>query len=194
MTARIVIPLLVLGLVGCKSTSSATRADGGPKPIGEETVKPFDLNNDGKPDVWTYSVPAQRADGSRTTLMTRKELDINWDGKVDIVRHYDGQGRLAQETMDLDFDGRPDQETFYENGLLLRKERDTDFDGKVDLWLFVEDGKLAREERDTNQDGKADSWEQWQNGRVTRIGKDDDGDGKVDSWVPAPEATPAPAS
>ena len=34
-------------------------------------------------------MPAKTADGKDYERLARKELDINWDGKVDIARDYD---------------------------------------------------------------------------------------------------------
>ena len=59
------------------------------KQAGNEKVTEFDLNKDKKTDVWTYTVTATNADGKEYERLARKDLDINWDGKVDIARIYD---------------------------------------------------------------------------------------------------------
>src|SRR5258708_11915878 len=53
---------------------------------GAEKVNELDLNHDGKPDVWEYTVKAKTADGKEYDRLVRKEMDINWDGKVDVGR------------------------------------------------------------------------------------------------------------
>ena len=156
---------------------------------GDEQVTEFDLNHDQKPDVWSYTVKAKDAEGRDIDRLVRRELDINWDGKVDIARYYDANEQIEREALDLDFDGKVDQTNFYEKGQLVRKERDLDYDGRTDLWIFFEKGKIVRKERDLNADGRIDYWEYWENDQVDRIGEDLDGDGTVDKWTRNPNNT-----
>lgn len=153
-----------------------------------EKVTEFDLNHDSKPDVWSYTVEASDDQGRSFDRLVRKELDINWDGKVDITRFYGENESVEREAMDLDFDGRVDQVNFYEKGQITRKERDLDYNGKPDLWIFFEKGKIVRKERDTNADAKVDYWEYWENDQVDRVGEDLDGDGTVDRWTKNPNS------
>ncbi len=156
---------------------------------GEEKVTVFDLNHDSKPDVWTYTVVAKGGqDGKEYDKLVRKELDVNFDGKVDISKFYDEKEQVEHESFDLDFDGKVDQTNFYEKSVIVRKERFLDAsNGKPQLWIFYEKGKIARKERDTNSDGKIDYWEYWENDQVDRIGEDLDGDGSVDRWTKNPD-------
>lgn len=158
---------------------------------GNEKVTEFDLNHDKKPDVWTFTVAGKSEDGKDIDRLTRKELDINWDGKVDISRFYDDKEQIEKESLDHDFDGRIDQHNFYEKGQIVRKERDLDFNGKADLWIFYEKGKIVRKERDTNSRGKVDYWEYWEGDQVNRVGEDLDGDGTVDKWTKNPNSETA---
>lgn len=189
--------------VGCEGPKGGTRPDqnatsgaGGEavadnirqKKSDDEKVTEFDLNGDKKPDVWVYTVPGKTADGKDFERRARTELDINWDGKVDIARWYDEKEQLVKEALDLDFDGKVDQVNFYEKGVIVRKERDLSSSGKPTLWLFYEKGKLVRKERDTNGDGKVDYWEYWENDQVDRVGEDLDGDGNVDKWTKNPNS------
>ena len=165
---------------------------------GDEKVVQYDLNRDGKPDVWEYSVTVKDADGHATERVVRKEMDLNFDGKVDAVYWYDDKGEKVREQLDLDFDGKVDETIFFEKGQVVRKERDLNGDGKVDTWLFYERGQLVRKERDTKGSGRVDYWEFWENGQIDRIGEDLDGDGNVDRWTRSPESvsstTPPPAA
>ncbi len=156
---------------------------------GDEKVTEYDLNHDKNPDVWSYTVAAKDAEGRDIDKLVRKELDINWDGKVDIARYYDDREAVQREALDLDFDGKVDQTNFYEKGQIVRKERDLDYNGRADLWIFFEKGKVVRKERDVNGDSKIDYWEYWENDQVDRIGEDLDGDGNVDRWTKNPAAT-----
>jgi antitoxin component YwqK of YwqJK toxin-antitoxin module len=155
---------------------------------GDEKVTEFDLNHDKNPDVWSYTVPAKTEDGKDFDRLVRKELDINWDSKVDITRVYGEKEQMEKEALDLDFDGKVDQVNFYEKGIIVRKERDLDYNSKPDLWIFYEKGKIVRKERDQNGDGKVDYWEYWEGDQVDRIGEDLDGDGNVDKWTKNPNS------
>jgi hypothetical protein len=200
LTSRSDLPigLVLVALVSCSSgrgalksgdgqSSGATVAENIQQPRrSDEKVTAFDLNHDGKPDLWVYTVKSKTADGREYDKLVRKEMDINWDGKVDIVRYYDENEQLVKETLDLDFDGKVDQWNYYEKGVLVRKERDLDYGGKPDLWIYYEKGQIVRKERDTNHNGKVNYWEYWENGQVDRVGEDLDGDGKVDRWTKNP--------
>ncbi|HEY1086201.1 MAG TPA: hypothetical protein VGE37_00855 [Archangium sp.] len=189
-----------LALVGCATTDADKKKDGAAtgdgeqvaedikqKQAGSETVTEFDLNKDKKTDVWTFTVKAKGADGKDFDRLSRKDLDINWDGKVDIARTYDEKEQISRESLDLDFDGKVDEVIFYEKGLVVRKERQLSSTGRPSLWVFYERGQVVRKERDTNGDGKVDYWEYWENNQVDRIGEDLDGDGNVDKWTKNPD-------
>jgi hypothetical protein len=198
---RPVVLATCLLALACSTTKDAKKADGSDsgggeklsehirqKQAGNEKVTEFDLNGDKKPDVWTYTVPSKTPDGKDYEKLVRKELDINWDGRVDIARNYDDREQVEREALDLDFDGRPDQVNYYEKSIIVRKERDLSSAGRPSLWLFYEKGKLVRKERDTNGDGKVDYWEYWEGDQVDRVGEDLDGDGNVDKWTKNPNS------
>src|SRR5215813_10219144 len=96
--ARLTLIVIWATLSSCSSTKGAKQAatveaDQFASPIhqsvrGGEKVTEFDLNHDGKPDVWAYTVKAKTPDGREYDKLVRKELDINFDGKVDVVRYY----------------------------------------------------------------------------------------------------------
>ena len=190
------VALLGFSLGACATTSAGEKKDGATGPDGEqvaenikqkqagnEKVTEFDLNKDGKPDIWVYTVTVKGPDGKDVERLVRKELDINWDGKVDISRQYDEKEQLTREALDLDFDGKVDEVVFYEKGQVVRKERDLSSSGKPSLWVFYENGQIVRKERDTHGNGKVDYWEYWEGGQVDRVGEDLDGDGTVDRWT-----------
>lgn len=188
-------------LTGCAGGKSAGRGEGAegagtearkkaegiqPERSGNEQVAEQDVNGDGKPDIWTYTVKAKDADGVEQERRVRQELDLNWDGRVDLTRYFDANGDQTRETLDLDYDGKVDATYFFEKGVNTRRERDVDGDGRADSFIFYERGALVRKERDTNSDGKVDYWEYWEGGQVDRIGEDLDGDGTVDKWTRNP--------
>ena len=193
--------LTVGALASCAGGKSAERGSGAggpdaagrmqgeavqPERSGDEQVTEQDVNGDGKPDVWTYTVRDADAPGPDGTRRVRQELDLNWDGRVDLTRYFDTKGDQTRETLDLDFDGKVDATYFFEKGVNTRRERDVNSDGRVDSFTFYEGGTLVRKERDTNTDGKVDYWEYWEGGQVDRIGEDLDGDGTVDKWTRNP--------
>jgi hypothetical protein len=190
-------------LAGCAGGKSAERGSGAegadaasrteseaiqPERSGDERVAEQDVNGDRKPDVWTYTVPDANSPGTDGNRRVRQELDLNWDGRVDLTRYFDANGDQTRETLDLDYDGKVDATYFFEKGVNTRRERDVNGDGRPDSFTFYERGALVRKERDTNSDGKVDYWEYWENGQVDRIGEDLDGDGTVDRWTKSPEA------
>jgi hypothetical protein len=184
-------------LVGCAGDKSAERGAEGaearpraeaikPERSGGERAQEQDVNGDGAPDMWTYAVKEKDADGVEQERRVRQELDLNWDGRVDLTRYFDAKGDPARETLDLDYDGKVDATYFFEKGINTRRERDVNGDGRMDSFSFYERGALVRKERDTNTDGKVDYWEYWEGGQVDRIGEDLDGDGTVDKWTRNP--------
>lgn len=196
----------LLTLCACASGPGGTRARPPPSsaarvhelPRADERVTPFDLDHDGKPDVWDYTVQVPGPDGRMVERRDREELDMNSDGQVDLVKWFDAHDQLARETLDLDFDGKVDQVNLYEHGLISRKERDLDGDGRPDQTAIYgaagtpEAGQRVREERDTNADGKVDVWEYYEHGRLVRVGKDLDFDGQVDQWSQGDATTRSP--
>ena len=186
---RLLVLVLPLALAACAGRTRAPKPavkDAAAGPAGPalpaagpgETLAEYDLNHDGKPDVW--KVTRRAADGKE--LLARRERDLNDDGKIDVWEAYDDDGNVVKQTVDLDFDGKPDLVLHFEKGQLVRKELGFAFDGKPHAWSYYEKGKLARKERDENNDGRVDYWEYWEGGEVDRIGVDLDADGRVDRW------------
>lgn len=196
MTKRFLLLLVpaVLFSLGCSTGKNAKLPSGmkdsmkAHRHSGERVVE-YDLNQDSKPDVFSYVVNAQTADGKTVDRVVRKEFDINWDNRVDIVRFYGDNEQVEKEAYDLDFDGKIDQFNFFEKNVVVRKERDLNYDGKNDLWIYYEKGQIARKECDVNSDGKIDYWEYWEGDKIDRIGEDTDGDGEVDRWVKSAQPT-----
>lgn len=159
-------------------------------PRGKQLVK-LDLNDDRQPDIWKlYSTRTES--GGKVDVLVCKERDLNFDGRKDSFSAYDDDGNLMTEQLDLDFDGTVDLVTHRRGGKLLRQELDTNHDGKTDVWRHYEDNVLVRVERDTNGDGRLDCWEYHEGGQLDRIGYDRNGDGRVEQWDRAPSAPTEP--
>jgi hypothetical protein len=93
--------------------------------------------------------------------------DQNGDGRPDIWRTYDVQGRLAEVAVDTNFDGRSDVREYYERSALIRRESDRDFNGRVDLVQEFEPNthEPLRSVVDVDFDGTADLLVLFQDGR-----------------------------
>jgi len=137
----------------------------------------IDLNKDERPDVFNF----YRARKETTRLLVRKEVDLNWDGKIDVRTWFTDSGEIEKEEMDGDFDSRVDWIDHYKGGRRVMSEIDSDYDGAMDLFKYYENGKLRRKERDSKGDGRIDFWEYLdEQGNVLRTGRDVDGDGVMD--------------
>src|SRR5262245_17154094 len=96
MSRSVWVPPLLAVMVACSGSRQSTRGDGRddgsrfPEKMSlgssSEKVVEHDLNHDKKPDVWSFSVAAKTDAGLPYDRLVRKELDINWDGRVDITR------------------------------------------------------------------------------------------------------------
>jgi hypothetical protein len=159
-----------------------TRCD----PRGKQVVT-ADTNDDKRPDV-TKLYEVRQVNGAKVQVLACKQVDLNYDDKIDIVYHYDQTGTLSFEEFDLDFDGRFDLWSYYQGGHKVREEMDTNYDRRPDFTKFFEADRLVRVERDTNNDGKVDQWEYYENGKLDRIGYDSTGSGRADKWDRAPES------
>ncbi len=142
-----------------------------------------DLNADSIPDVYSvYEEKPAEGGAQPERVLARKEIDVNFDGAVDIWRHYNDGDKLTKEELDYNFDGRVDAVNFFDKGALVRKELDVEFDQAPDVFKFYKDGELIRVERDTDNNGRIDYWEYYERGVLDRIGRDNNGDGRVDTW------------
>jgi hypothetical protein len=149
-----------------------------------------DTNGDGKPDIIKLFTVTDQG-GQKVQQLACRQVDLNHDGKMDIIYSYGPNGMLMTEDFDLDFDGKFDERVYYQEGKKVRMERDMDGDGRPDYVEFYEGGKLVRVERDSNGDGRPDEWQYYENGRLDRIGVDTTGSGRADKWERNPETAEA---
>jgi hypothetical protein len=155
---------------------------------GKQVVS-LDANGDGKPDVVKLFIPATQ-DGHAVQQLVCKQTDLDFDGKIDLVQYYGPAGDLVMDEYSMNYNGKFNGLTFYQEGKKVRAEKDMDFDGKPDYFEFYEGGKLVRVERDSNGDGKVDEWQYFENGHLDRVGYDTTGSGRVDKWDRNPEGGP----
>jgi hypothetical protein len=157
-----------------------------------KNVVTYDLNKDGKPDVWRL-YKTEDEGGTKVEFMTCKQVDFDHDGRKDWVVAYNRKGMPLYEKADFDYDGKWDMSAIFDTktGLVSEVERDTDFDGKFDVKeTYDSGGQLSRVERDRNGDGQPDLWEQYKDGVLVAILYDDNFDGKVDRRDEIPGAHP----
>lgn len=158
----------------------------------DHTWDPFDLNNDGVADMWKIYAPAEVKEEDTTlpvaeddppVRLVRKEVDTNFDNKVDIWFVYDEKEILKQQLSDADFDGRVDFREFYEDGRIsLRESFDQRSEDTPTVKKFFTKGKLTKIEFDNEPDGKTDRWEIYQDSELKQVGYDNNGDGQIDYW------------
>ena len=154
----------------------------------------IDLNGDGKFEVTslcypTNSTDADEEDGESSArsltcrfeaIMVRKEIDLNWDGTPDRIRHYE-DGELVSIVNDGDFDGHYEWTDYYQGGVLVLTEKDPDGDGEIEIYKNYQAGRLTRIRRDTDGDNMIDLWEYFTpEGEIDKIGLDLDHDGIMD--------------
>lgn len=173
------------------------------------TSSEYDTNGDGTPDV--RKVFQTMGEGNAIhAVMVCREADLNHDGRKDVFRFYNDEGRTLREEEDHDFDGRIDTITYFDGGQVVRREMDTNADGMVDMRLYYRDAAASENARtlggtsenrterahdirpfraeremvnDNNPEFRADRWEFYDaQGRVVRIGIDYDHDGRADRW------------
>ena len=169
---------IVAGCGANKSASVTTASLLSERPTDNGLVEQqIDLNGDEIADV--YNFYRERSEANR--LLVRKEVDLNWDSKIDVRTWFTADGAIEKEEMDGDFDGRVDWIDHYKGGRRVMSEVDTDYNGAMDLFKYYENGKLRRKERDAKGDGRIDFWEYLdEKGNVLRTGRDLDGDGVMD--------------
>jgi hypothetical protein len=200
--ALVIVPILLV-LTACGSSkpktqtgpnraaalSSDAKGSGGErcdatKPDREDSE--YDSSGDGHPDVRKVYLSTGAGVDARLVMICR-ETDVNGDGKKDVVRYYDDEGRSLREEADRNFDGRMDMALIFQDGKVVREELDENRDGKIDTKVFLENGKPLRAERDltgrsTDSNWQPDRWEYYEDGKMVRMGTDLDGDKRVDRW------------
>lgn len=152
----------------------------------EREASEYDTSGDRVPDVRKVYLAVGMGMDQRLVVICR-EADLNSDGRKDVIRYYDNEGRSLREEADRNFDGKMDRATQFQNGEIVREDSDENNDGKLDVKVYFEKGLPLRVERDiagrsTPEQWQPDRWEYYENGRIVRMGTDVDGDSRVDRW------------
>ncbi|WNO08010.1 DUF2007 domain-containing protein [Teredinibacter sp. KSP-S5-2] len=120
-----IVSLVVAFLIGVGVTAAYYRS-----PVTEDGI---DYNGDGLLDEkWVY----------RNFVLSKIEMDSNFDGKKDIVYTYDQKGLLKKALIDRNFDGTFETEAQYKKGNTIWEKSDTTGDGFQDYRVFYENGVI----------------------------------------------------
>lgn len=182
LTKKFPLFFLIIFILGC---SGSEKKESKPPPLtdgtqkedyrsqcevkGDRIEKVYDLNRDKATDV--------REVYEKGVLVCR-EIDLNFDGRMDLFRYYDSKGIPKQEEIDLDKDGRIDIVTYFDNsGKEIRQEFDTNYDNKTDVWRYFSQGKIEKIVRDIDYNGKGDVWTICKEGKPVVMKLDINGDG-----------------
>ncbi len=178
--------LLAVAVTVCVASPGWAQSPGDRRDAGL-ILETGDVNRDGTPDVWSYYRERPHPDRPEETrrVLVRREADLNFNGRKDLIRHYDEAGNLVREEADLDFNGHVDLIVTYQQGKPREKSYFRDASRVVFIRKGYDDqGRLISYERDDNLDGKVNYCEIWFSGeRISQIGRDTTGDGRCDHWT-----------
>ena len=131
------VAALVFLLVGIASGFALkTAIDNSRFSVGDSRTG-LDQNGDGRDDAtWIYHIGGGQP--------YRGEFDGNFDGRVDLISHYDVTGTVTEEELDTDYDGNFDSRSMFRNGVRVRTETDTDHNEVADVISYFQDGVVRR--------------------------------------------------
>ena len=179
LRVRVLVSLL-LSLsftIGCGGQQKLNQKTGGQK-IDQDDEQTFDMNEDGKTDVWRKFV----LEGKKKRLV-QKSFDLNYDGKIDFRRYYTANSKVERDEMDKDFDGTFDQFIFYKDNQVIRKEVSLSGDAHPEVVKYYDLGELKYVKYDKDRDSKYEYWEYFRGDKLARVGYDSDQDGSPERFV-----------
>ncbi len=142
------------GCLGSRTPQQATTFSAANKHLelscareGAERVDVASWRGSGRPDVVRVYTRVPSGESRGQTVLSCREVDLNGDGRKDMLVYYDLDGRKQREEFDHDYDGIADVKSFYEAGRLVRQELDINHDGKADMVQYFAGDKLLRVER-----------------------------------------------
>jgi hypothetical protein len=91
---------------------------------GTLSFEEFDLDFDGRYDLWSYYQGGHKV---------REEMDTNYDRRPDFTKFFEGD-KMVRVERDTNNDGKVDQWEYYENGKLDRIGYDSTGQGRADKW------------------------------------------------------------
>ena len=157
----------------------------------------YDMNGDVKVDLWKYYMlkPMAKDETKMEYILVRKELDLNFDGRVDRIMYYNLKENLIREEIDTDFNGTIDRVHYYDDSMVIKTEfyqltcNSVNIDAigdpsNPDLVRHYRKGVLTREETDGQCDGVVEYVTIFNaEGKIAQIGEDNNQDGVIDKWI-----------
>ena len=155
-------------------------------------VSSYDVNKDSIADMWKIYKNVKSKDEMKK-LLSRREIDLNFDGKVNYYKFYTEKGNINMEYLDLDLDGIVDTVVYYEKNQITKQEqykknpinKDLTINKEVPVYkryLYV-NKKLSRVISDREGNGVLDQYLFFKKNKLIQIAFDDDEDGKIDTRV-----------
>ena len=162
-------------------------------------VASYDVNKDGNADMWKVYEEIKTNDEETKRILSRREIDLNFDGKINYFKFYSDKGNIKKEYIDTDLDGIIDTIRYYEKNLITRKEifKKNPIDKKLNInskikpykkYIYTNQ-KLSRILIDRTGNGDLDEYLFFRKNKLIQIGFDDDNDGKIDTRVRIKEKT-----
>lgn len=139
------------------------------------TQNAMDSNADGRFDEFYFY---------RSGLISKIEVDRNFDGKIDFITDYDHAGLAELSSADENFDGVFETTLVYQNNQVAYEKSDTNADGEIDLvtnYYQTEPTRLV-----TIYDlhsGRAKKEQRYAMGKLVSADWDSDGDGLMDTII-----------
>ena len=137
----------------------------------DQILEKMDSAGKNSPDIFVVFKKSET--GAKT--LQYQAFDLNRDGKVDLVKTF-VNGKMVRTEMDLDYDGVVDVVSDYDpkTGEIVKK---TQADANTNIWKYYFKNELRKKELDRNQDGKPDMWVYYRNGKILRTEIDQKFDG-----------------
>lgn len=158
-----------------KETRTIEKGEWGNSRELEVIVRSLDADEDGQPEQIRYF-------DEKTGEFVRKELDRDYDGKIDAWHDYEN-GNLVRRALDEDSDGTADAWEDYRAGRMAAREVDRDHDGTRDAFYTFVGDSLVEEQHDANNDGVPDLIIKYEDRLRVTLDEDRDRDGRIDHWT-----------
>lgn len=156
-------------------------------------VASYDVNKDGNADMWKIYQVIKTNNDETKKILSRREIDLNFDGKVNYYKFYSQKGNIKKEYIDLDLNGVIDTIRYYEKNLIIKEEnfkknplnKDLTINEKIKPYkrYLYKNQKLNRILIDRTNNGVLDSYLFFRKNKLMQIGFDNDDDGKIDTRV-----------
>ena len=156
-------------------------------------IEPFDVNQDGEADMWKIYKELTTNDNIKKVLK-RREIDLNFDGKLNYIKFYSDKGNILKEYLDKDLDGVFDSIRFYKDNIIrkieiyksnpLEKGNLTLLkDKKPFKTYYYRQGRIKRVTSDLRKSSKEDFFMFYKKNKLEQIGIDYDDDLKIDERI-----------